>query len=188
MNKRRIIMFALSISLGALFLISMFHFFMGSTNIPSAIIFRPPAQSRLLISMDGFRFAQFENGAVAWRMTANQADLYENKEAQLRMIEVDFRGSGLRRLALIGDRGTLNTVTGDAAISRGASDVRILTSDGYLLTTASLLWSASESLVRTSEPFKLLGSAIYLEGKGFSANTDLQQIAVKKNVKAVLQE
>lgn len=140
------------------------------------------------MSMDGFRYAQFENGAVAWRMTARQADLYENKEAQLRMIEVDFRGEGPRRLTLMSDSGTLSTETGDAALSRGASDVRILTNDGYLLTTASLLWSASERLVKTSDPFKLLGSAIYLEGKGFSANTDLQQITVKKNVKAVLQE
>lgn len=188
MKKRRTIIFALSVSLGGLFLISMALVFMGGTNMPPAVIFRPLSQSRLLMSMDGFRFAQFEKGAVVWRMAAQQADLYESKEARLRMIEVDFKGDGLRRLTLIGDAGTLNTVTGDASISRGASDVRVLTSDGYLLTTASLLWSASESLVSTPEAFKLLGSAIYLEGKGFSANTDLQQITVKKNVKAVLQE
>jgi len=42
--------------------------------------------------------------------------------------------------------------------------------------------------VWTAEPFKLLGSEIYLEGTGFSGNVDLRSIAVKKNVKAVLQE
>lgn len=188
MKKRRIIIVTASAVVGALFLFSLAVFLTGGKNMPSSVIFRPASQNRLLMSMEGFQFAQFENGTVRWRMTARQADLYENKEAQARMIEVDFRGEGQRTVTLIGDRGTLNTATGDAALSRGASDVRVLTGDGYLLTTASLVWSASESLVRTFDPFKLLGTNIYLEGKGFSANTDLQQFTVKKNVKAVLQE
>jgi hypothetical protein len=56
------------------------------------------------------------------------------------------------------------------------------------MTTPSLLWESAERHVRTSDPFKLLGSRIYLEGKGLSADTALREIAVSNHVKAVLQE
>jgi lipopolysaccharide export system protein LptC len=57
-----------------------------------------------------------------------------------------------------------------------------------ILTTDSLIWKASERLVQTTDPFKLLGSEIYLEGRGLTANIDLHEIVVNNNVKAVLQE
>jgi hypothetical protein len=82
----------------------------------------------------------------------------------------------------------VDTVTGDASISRISREVRLVTSDGYLLTTNSLFWKAGERLVRTPDPFKLLGSEIYLEGKGLSADLDMRTIVVNSNVKAVLQE
>ena len=63
-----------------------------------------------------------------------------------------------------------------------------MTSDGYLLTTNSLNWNAGERVVRTTDPFKLLGREIYLEGRGISAKVDDNTIEVDNNVKAVLQE
>ena len=185
--RRSLIAFLVFIA-GILVVISGGRLLTRRADVPVPSLFRQPSEARLLLSMDGFHFAQIENGSVAWRITAHQADLFENKEARLRAIENDFAGSDSRRVTLIGDMGELNTVTGSASIKSEASDVRVLTSDGYLLTTSSLLWDAAEEQVRTSDPFKLLGAAIYLEGKGFSAKTDLRQIMVNKNVKAVLQE
>jgi hypothetical protein len=63
-----------------------------------------------------------------------------------------------------------------------------VTSDGYLLTTDSLSWKAGERVVRTADPFNLLGREIYLEGRGVSAKVDSNTIVVDNNVKAVLQE
>lgn len=154
--------------------------------VPSFL--RPVSASRLLMSMDGFRFAQLEGGTVPWRMEARHADLYENKEARLREIEIVFRGADGRTVTLLGDEGTLDTASGNAAIRRGNRDVRVVTSDGYLMTTSSLVWESDERLVRTDDPFKLLGRSIYLEGKGISADTELRTIEVNGNVKAVLQE
>jgi len=151
-------------------------------------MFRPASGERRLMSMEGFRFAQSEHGRISWRMQARKADLYESKEARLQDLEITFFTPDGREGALTGEAGTMDTATGNASISRVSREVRVVTSDGYLLTTNSLFWKAGERLVRTPDPFKLLGSEIYLEGKGLSANLDLRTIVVNSNVKAVLQE
>ncbi len=156
-------------------------------SMPS--LFRPPSGARMLMSMDDFTFAQSENGKVSWRMKAGNADLYENKEVQLKDLVIDFKSPDAKREAtLIGASGTMDTASGNASVSRGAREVKIVTSDGYLLTTNTLHWKAHERLVWTPDPFTLLGSEIYLEGIGMSANVDLHTFVVKNNVKAVLQE
>jgi LPS export ABC transporter protein LptC len=157
-------------------------------DIMAPTLFRPSSGTRLIMSMDGFRFSQSENGDVSWRMTAKSADLYENKEAQLKDIEIVFTSPDKKEATLLGEQGDMDTSNGDASIKRGAREVRIITSNGYLLTTDSLFWKAGERLVWTTDPFKLLGKEIYLEGTGFSANVNMNTITVRDHVKAVLQE
>ncbi len=157
-----------------------------SMSMPS--LFQRAPGPRLIMSMEGFRFTRSENGNVSWRMQAGNADLYDSKEAQLKDLEITFIAPDKREATLLGETGTLDTTTGDASIRHGIRDVRIVTGDGYLLTTSSLFWRAGERLVRTADPFKLLGREIYLEGKGFSADVDLRKLVVNSNVKAVLQE
>jgi len=154
--------------------------------IPS--LYRPAPGSRLLISMDGFRFLRSEDGRVSWRMTARKADLYETREAQLKDVEIIFNSPDGKRVALVGEVARMDTRSGDASISHGAREVRIITSDGYLMTTSSLAWNAGERLVRTDDAFRVLGKDVYVEGKGFSADVDMRNMAVESNVKAVLQE
>ncbi len=157
------------------------------TTVPS--LFQPAAGERLLLSMDGYQFSQTTGGKTTWRMVARNADLYENKEAKLKEIEITFNSpDDSRQAKLIGETGTMDTVTGNASVHRGEKEVSIVTSDGYLLKTDSLFWTAGEQLVWTPEPFKLLGSEIYLEGVGFSAYADMRSLVVKSHVMAVLQE
>jgi LPS export ABC transporter protein LptC len=158
------------------------------TDVSMPSLFQAPPGVRLLMSMDGFQFAQSENGRVSWRMQAKNADLYENKEARLNEIEIVFKNPDNREATVLGDTATMDTASGDASIRGSSREVRIVTSDGYLLTTNSLFWKAGERLVWTSEPFKLLGSEIYLEGVGITANVDMRTLVVKDNVKAVLQQ
>lgn len=151
-------------------------------------LFRPAAGVRLLMSMDGFRFTRSENGRVSWRMNARSADLYENKEAKLKDIKIVFTSPESKEATLLGDAGTMDTSNGNSSIRRVDREVRVITSDGYLMTTDSLFCKAAERIVWTDDPFKLLGSEIYLEGVGLSANVDMRTIMVRNNVKAVLQE
>jgi LPS export ABC transporter protein LptC len=160
------------------------------TDIIVPTLFRSSPGVRLLMSMDGFRFTRSENGSISWRANARTADLYEDKEAHLKDIEIFFTSSAKdkKEATLLGEQGTMDTASGNASILRGVREVRIATSDGYLLTTNSLSWKAGERLVWTADPFKLLGKEIYLEGTGVSANVDMRTIHVRNHVKAVLQE
>jgi LPS export ABC transporter protein LptC len=162
--------------------------FLRDVDIKMPSLFSPAPGKRLFISMEGFRLTQSEEGRVSLRMSASAADLFEDKEAQLKEIELVFKGPDGRTAALIGETGIMDMVSGNGTIRRGAREVRIITSDGYLMTTDSLFWKAKERQIRTADPFKVLGREIYLEGKGFSADVDMRKILVDSNVKAVLQE
>lgn len=164
------------------------HLLLSRADMSMPSLFRPSPKSRLFMSMQGFRFAQSEHGRVAWRMVARNADLYESKEAQLKDLKITFIAPDSREAVLIGDSGTMDTITGNASVRGVGKEVRIVTSEGYLLTTNSLSWKAEQRVVTTSDQFKLLGKEIYLEGKGLSANVDMRTIVVSSNVKAVLQE
>jgi LPS export ABC transporter protein LptC len=166
------------------------YLLMRGTDLSESLSFQPPppAGKRLVMSMDGFRLARSEGGGDSWLMNAGTADLYEDKEARLRDIEIIFKNPESKDATLLAERGTMDMGSGNASLYRDARDVRIVTSDGYLLYTASLSWKAGERQVWTQAPFKLLGSELYLEGTGMTADVDLRTIVVKNNVKAVLQE
>lgn len=155
-------------------------------TLPSLLL--PASGSRMFMSMEGFRFTQSENGHVAWHMNARKAELFENKQARLKDLEITYLTADNKEASLIGDSGTMDTATGNASIRSESKEIRIVTDDGYVMTTSSLFWKPVERLVSTQDRFKLLGSEIYLEGKGLSANVDMHTIAVNSNVKAVLQE
>ena len=164
------------------------YLLMRGTDITMPSLFRPAPGPRLVMSMDGFRFTQSENGKVTWRMNARNADIYENKEAQLQDIRIVFQSPENKEATILGETGTMDTTSGNASLRRVTREVRVITSDGYLLTTDSLFWKAGERVVWTADPFKLLGREIYLEGKGMSANVDMRDLMVKNDVKAVLQK
>ncbi len=164
------------------------YLWLHGTDMSMPALFQAAPGARLMMNMQGFRFAQSKNGRVSWKMRAQKADLYESKEAQLKDVEITFIAPDNKEGILIGDAGTMDTVTGNASVRRISRDVRIVTSDGYLLTTNTLFWKAGDRFVRTPDPFKLVGSEIYLEGKGLSTNLDMRTIVVNNNVKAVLQE
>jgi LPS export ABC transporter protein LptC len=164
------------------------YLWLRGADMTMPALFQPAPGKRLLMSMEGFRFTQSENGRISWRMHARNADLYESKEVQLKDLDITYIAPDKREGEMIGEAGTLDTTSGNASVRRVTREVRVVTSDGYLLTTNSLFWKAGERLVRTSDPFKLLGREIYLEGKGLSTNLDLRTIVVNDNVKAVLQE
>jgi len=164
------------------------YLLLRGTEIIMPSLFHPASGPRLIMSMDGFRYTQSENGRVTWRMDARSADIYENKEAKLQDIKIVFKNSENKDATVLGETGTMDTTNGNASLRRVTREVRVISSDGYLLTSDSLAWKAGERIVWTADPFKLLGREIYLEGTGISANVDLRDIMVKNDVKAVLQE
>jgi LPS export ABC transporter protein LptC len=159
-----------------------------ATDLSIPTISQPGSNKRALMSMEGVHMVQSESERETWSMSARTAELFENKEAQVKDIEIVVYHTDNRTVALLGEMGTIDTVSGNATIQRGTREVRIVTSDGYLMTTDSLVWKAGERVIKTVNPFRVLGKEIYLEGKGMSADVDLRKVIVDNNVKAVLQE
>jgi LPS export ABC transporter protein LptC len=160
----------------------------GGAEIPIPAMLPPPKGPRIIMSMENFTFAQSDKAGSEWVLNASTADLYENKEAQLKEVRIVFKNPDKKEATVIGDLGTMDTGSGNASLRRSTDEVRVVTSDGYLLTTDSLFWKAGERQVWTTDPFKLLGSEIYLEGVGMTADVNMRTILVNNNVKAVLQE
>ena len=176
------------VAIVALFLYGGFYV-MKEADVAVPLVFQPIAGVRKVMSLDAYTFVRSENGRIAWRLQAKTADLLDNKEARLHDLQIDFSDPGDEKHArLTGDIGSLNTENGNATVRRENEDVRIVTSDGYVLTTTALSWNAGKRTISSDEPFKLLGSEIYLDGRGITANVDMQSIEVNEHVKAVLQE
>jgi LPS export ABC transporter protein LptC len=153
-------------------------------------LFHPVRSEHVLMSMKGFRIARSERGAVSWIMNARDADLLDNKKSRLNEVDIHyFAGSSGAEATLTSDAGQVDTMSGDATFFRGSHDVKVVSSDGYLLTTAhALLWNADSRKIETTGQFTLLGKELYLEGVGMTADVDLRFLTVRNNVKAVLQE
>jgi LPS export ABC transporter protein LptC len=160
----------------------------GGAEMPIPALLPPPKGPRIIMSMENFTFAQSDKAGSEWVVNASTADLYESKEAQLKEVRIVFKNPDKKEATMIGDLGTMDTGSGNASLRRSTDEVRVVTSDGYLLTTDSLFWKAGERQVWTTDPFKLLGSEIYLEGVGMTADVNMRTILVNNNVKAVLQE
>jgi LPS export ABC transporter protein LptC len=164
------------------------YWMLRDTTLAVPSLFKPAQGKRALIEMDGYRMVQSEDGRTAWSITARSAELFDTREALLRELEIVLYYPDGRTAALIAEEGSMNTVTGDASVRRGTREVRIVTSDGYLMTTDSLFWKSVDRMIRTASPFRVLGREIFLEGVGMTANADLRKVVVGKNVKAILQE
>lgn len=185
-TTRRILLILFLVALLSLALAINVFFRKVEISMPS--FFRPALESRLLMSMEGFRFDQLAEHSTPCIVQARRADLYESREARMHDIDILLNTDGKQNVSLIGDEGTLNMANGNALVRKGEREVRVVTSDGYLLTTSSIRWESAERIVKTNDTFKLLGNDIYLEGKGFSADTALHAMSVNGDVKAVLQE
>ena len=164
------------------------YWFLSTADFTTPLALRAAGGKRVLISMGGFRMVQSEDGKPGWHLLARTADLFESKDAQLRDVEIVFDHPDGRTAALIGENATLDTGTGNASVRRGSREVRIVTSDGYLMTTDALSWKADERVIRTKDAFKVLGKEIYIEGVGMSADVGMRKVVVDSDVKAVLQE
>jgi LPS export ABC transporter protein LptC len=164
------------------------YWFLSTADFTAPLAVPASGAKRVLISMGGFRLVQSEDGQPGWRLAARTAELFESKDAQLRDVEIVFEHPDGRTAALIGENATLDTRTGDATVRRGGREVRIVTSDGYLMTSDTLFWKSGDRVIRTRSPFKVLGKEIYIEGVGMSADVGMRKVIVDSNVKAVLQE
>ena len=139
------------------------------------------------MTMDNFHFTQAGKGKIDWEVKAVRAKLFkkENK-AVLEDVEAVFTTSQGIRLELKGDEGLFNTESHDIYIRKKNNDIKIVSSNGYTMTTDSLSWNNKKRVVATDDAVSIEGKDIKVRGKGLRINAVTQELEVMSDVEAVI--
>ncbi|MEK6678226.1 MAG: LPS export ABC transporter periplasmic protein LptC, partial [Nitrospirota bacterium] len=138
---------------------------------------------------DNFHFTQAGKGKTDWEVKAVRAKLFkkENKAVLEDVVAVFTTSQGIR-LELKGDEGLFNTESHDIYIRKRNNDIKIISSNGYTMTTDSLSWDNKKRVVATDDAVSIEGKEIRLKGKGLRINAISQELEVLSNVEAVIKK
>lgn len=141
------------------------------------------------MTMDNFHFTQAGKGKIDWEVKAVRAKLFkkENK-AVLEDVEAVFTTPKGIRLELKGDEGLFNTELHDIYIRKKNNKIKIISSNGYTMTTDSLSWNNKNRIVATDDAVLIEGKEIKLKGKGLRINAVTQELEVVSDVEAVIKK
>ncbi|MBI5042464.1 MAG: LPS export ABC transporter periplasmic protein LptC [Nitrospirae bacterium] len=141
------------------------------------------------MTMDNFHFTQTGKGKIDWEVKAAKARLFkkENK-AVLEDIEAVFTTSEGIRLELKGDEGLFNTESHDIYIRKKNNDIKVTSSNGYIMTTDSLSWDNKKRIVATDAQVLIEGKEASIKGRGFRINAVSQELEVLSDVEAVIKK
>ncbi|MEW6409126.1 MAG: LPS export ABC transporter periplasmic protein LptC [Nitrospirota bacterium] len=148
-----------------------------------------PSKGEADIVMEDFSIPETESkgGGLKWELKAKKAEVYkpENKTI-LYDLEARFTMEDGKKMTLIADAGVFNTATKDMIVQKKEKDVKVISENGYVLTTTTLRWVEAERRIMTDEPVLLTGSKLRVEGKGLLFNVDNQIAEVLRDVKTTL--
>ncbi len=141
------------------------------------------------MTMDNFHFTQTGKGKIDWEVKSGKARLFkkENK-AVLENVEAVFTTSQGIRLELKGDEGLFNTESHDVFIRKKNHEIKIISSNGYTMTTDSLSWDNKKRVVATDDFVLIEGKDLRIKGKGFRINAVSQELEVLSDVEAVIKK
>ena len=107
------------------------------------------------MTMDNFHFTQAGKGKTDWEVKAVRAKLFkkENKAVLEDVVAVFTTSQGIR-LELKGDEGLFNTESHDIYIRKRNNDIKIISSNGYTMTTDSLSWDNKRGLLQLMTQFQ----------------------------------
>lgn len=136
------------------------------------------------LKIEGVHLTRSIAGRTEWELRAKSADIFkEEGVTRLEAPEVVFFGKGDRRFELTGRKGEVFNGTNDVTVS---GEVKIINSDGYILTTDSLRYDSGKNVISTDSKVFMKGKLINMEGEGLAADIERNRVILKKGVKAVL--
>ncbi|MCD6583169.1 MAG: LPS export ABC transporter periplasmic protein LptC [Candidatus Omnitrophica bacterium] len=127
----------------------------------------------------GFYLSNFKsNGTKDWELKGREAKVYQN------LVEIfDMEANYFlkdRMVNIKADRGKLDK---ERMCTYLENNVKIKSSDGFSLFTNSLTWVKKTNLIDTQDKVVLTKDKIRVEAQGMEANTSLEKVDFKKNVK-----
>jgi LPS export ABC transporter protein LptC len=132
-----------------------------------------------------FSLTETARGRKEWKMEAECAFVYEQRN----ILEADtirvtfFDGRGEAGSVLTALHGKLNRKTDDME-ARG--NVVVIGSDGVVLRTESLTWSAETRQIVSQDSVTVIRHGDVLTGWGFRGDPDLGKFEILRNMKATI--
>ncbi|MCD6228532.1 MAG: LPS export ABC transporter periplasmic protein LptC [Candidatus Omnitrophica bacterium] len=130
-------------------------------------------------TIKGFYLSNFQsNGTKDWELKGKEAKVYQNLIEIFDMEAKYFRKD--RMIDIKADKGKLNR---ERMCTYLEDNVKIRSSDGLSLFTNSLIWLKNANLINTQDKVVLTKGTMTIEAQGMQANTSLEKVDFKKDVK-----
>ena len=136
------------------------------------------------LKLDRLRYTETREGVKEWELEAASAQYFKEEESVVfEKVRAAFFGKNEQVYSLEGEKGRLNTQTRAVEAFGG---VKLETSDGYRLETASLRYQADKRELSTGDPVEMRGPQGTIKGTGLIVHLDRQQVKILRQVTVVL--
>lgn len=143
----------------------------------------PPSKADYRIKE--IRLQEQGSGKVQWRLTADQAEVFEREgKTMMRKVVVTIQEPD-RTWTVTGDEGLLQNATRDVELRK---NVVLVGSDGLRLETTSLHWQAKERRVWTNDPVTIFRDGAVIQGQGLEAWMADERTQVKGRLRVTFTE
>ncbi len=136
---------------------------------------------------EGFITQESDSGLIRWKLTAPSAKRYVAKQIILMdKPKIEFHGSeGKLQTTLTSDYGEYYEATRDML---AYGNVVVVSVDGDVLETDSLLWVNSRNKIISNSYVKLTRGRDVITGIGLECEHDLSSVDIKRDVQATIME
>lgn len=117
----------------------------------------------------------------SWELFAKEIAFYDTRRlALVKQLRAEFFPHNVEPLQLTGERGRINSSTGDMTVE---GHVLLRPIWGYDLETTVLHWDAANRTLHTDTEVRIMAETIDIVGTGFSGSVDQQRFALQHRVK-----
>ena len=168
--------------------VTLFALFVAGVLVIKGHLTRDPgdlAPTKADYRIKEVRLQEQGSGKVQWRLTADQAEVFEREgKTVMRKVTITIHEPD-RTWTVTGEEGDLLDATKDVEIRK---NVVLVSSDGLRLETDRLSWQAKERRLWTSEPVTIFRQGAMVRGQGLEAWMADERTQVKGRLRATFAE
>ncbi len=159
-------------------------FFSGDTKDKAARAVFDIVSEAADLEVKDFRYSQVGDPDFQWEVRAERA-WYRKKDEEVHLDTVSVRlvSADGKIYRMTGDRGVLNSESGDMALSGG---VEVISDEGERLTTDALQYRSKDRVVYTEDPVEMYRNTMDLSGRGMTFALEGNELVLFSEVKAVI--
>ncbi|MDH3975816.1 MAG: LPS export ABC transporter periplasmic protein LptC [Deltaproteobacteria bacterium] len=137
-------------------------------------------------SLTAPQFIEMDGDRIVLEVKAREASYFkEDDSAHLVKPRIEYLGRDNKKFVIVGNRGKVFTERNIVLLD---GDVRLSTSDGYLLETPSVEYRGNEKIAYTDKKVRIRGGGFDIKGAGFEADMENEKFRINKNVEALFDE